>query len=72
MGRRLAASRAIMGLSPEALASRAGLPLARLQAYEAGLRRIPPSDLLRLCDALQVGPAALLDGLDDPPPRATE
>lgn len=51
-----------MGMSLEALAARSGLPLARLRVYEAGLRRVTPSDLLRPCDALQVGPACFLDG----------
>jgi transcriptional regulator with XRE-family HTH domain len=69
MGRRLAAQRLLLGLSQEALAGRTGLPLLRLQAYEAGLRRILPPDLLRLCDALGIGPAHFLDGL---PPRSPE
>lgn len=62
MGRRIAAQRALMGLSAEDLAQHSGLPLARLRAYEAGRRRVTPPDLMRLCDALQVGPACFLDG----------
>ena len=51
------------GLSASGLAKRSGLPLLRLQAYEAGLRRVIPPDLTRLCAALGVGPAAFLAGL---------
>lgn len=66
MGKRIAAQRALLGLSMEALAARSGLPLTRLQAYEAGLRRADPADLFRLCQALEVGPACFLDGIPDP------
>lgn len=66
MGKRIAAQRTLLGLSVEALAERAGLPLLRLQAYEASLRRVVPPDLFRLCDALGVGPACFLDGIPGP------
>ncbi len=66
MGKRIAAQRVLFGLSAEALAERAGLPLTRLQAYEAGLCRVDPVDLFRLCAALEVGPACFLDGIPDP------
>jgi transcriptional regulator with XRE-family HTH domain len=69
MGERIAAQRGLMGLSVEALAKRAGLPLMRVQAYEAGLRRVVAPDLLRLCDALQVGPAYFLAGVPHPHSR---
>ncbi len=50
MGNQIAAQRALLGLSVEALAECAGLPLMRLHAYEGGLCRVGPDDLLRLCD----------------------
>ncbi len=66
MGSRIAAQRAVLGLGVEVLAERAGLPLMRLQAYEAGLRRVTPPDLFQLCQALGVGPACFLDGIPEP------
>lgn len=69
MGKRIAMRRSLRGWSVQTLAARAGLPVMRLQAYEAGLRRIIPPDLIRLCQALDVLPSYFLDGLaacDDP------
>ena len=66
MGARIKARRDLLGLSVAALAKRSGLPLMRLEAYEAGLRRVVPGDLLRLCGALETGPATFLAGVPDP------
>lgn len=70
MGKRIATRRGLHGWSVQALAARSGLPVMRLQAYEAGLRRVIPPDLIRLCQALDVLPSYFLDGLtasgDDP------
>ena len=66
MGARIRARRGLLGLSVEALAKRSGLPLMRLEAYEAGLRRVIPEDLFRLCDALEASPATFLAGVPDP------
>ena len=66
MGARIKARRELMGLSEEALAKRSGLPLMRLQAYEAGLRRVISDDLFRLCKALETSPATFLAGIPDP------
>lgn len=62
MGARIAAQRGLLGLSLEALARRSGLPRMRLEAYEAGLRRVVPGDLLCLCRALDVGPGYFFAG----------
>ena len=35
-------------------------------AYEAGLRRVIPDDLFRLCQALETSPATFLAGIPDP------
>ena len=77
IGERLAARRNLHGWSLETLAQRSGLPVLRLQAYEVGLRRVIASDLLRLCQAVDVLPSHFLDGLamfpdasgDTPPPQ---
>lgn len=60
---RMGAQRRVMGLSMEMLAQRTGLPLMRLQAYEAGRRRVLAPDLVLLCDTLAVGPAYFLADL---------
>ena len=62
IGERLAECRNRHGWSLETLAERSGLPVLRLQAYEAGLRRVIPPDLIRLCQALNVLPSYFLDG----------
>ena len=66
IGARIKAHRELLGLDVETLAKRSGLPLLRLEAYEAGLRRVVPGDLLRLCEALETGPATFLAGVPDP------
>lgn len=72
VGKRIAVRRVMLGLSTEALARRTGLPLMRVQAYEAGRRRVVAPDLVRLCDALTVGPAYFLDGLPSPENEESE
>jgi transcriptional regulator with XRE-family HTH domain len=72
MSQRITAQRALLGVTVEALARRTGLPPMRLEAYEAGLRRVTASDLLRLCDALKVGPACLLGNLAGAGTEASE
>ena len=66
MGERIKARRELMGFTVEVLARRSGLPLMRLQAYEAGDRRVTPGDLLSLCDALGASPSTFLAGIADP------
>lgn len=66
VGKRIAARRQLLGLTLEALAARCGLPLMRLQAYEDGIRRVLPNDLIRLCQALEASPATFLNGIQDP------
>ena len=66
IGARIKAHRELLGLDVETLAKRSGLPLLRLEAYEAGLRRVIPDDLFRLCKALEASPASFLTGIPDP------
>lgn len=66
LGERIAARRNLHGWSLDALAQRSGLPVPRLQAYEAGLQRVVPPDLIHLCQALDVLPSYFLDGLAIP------
>lgn len=66
MGGRIRARRELMGLSAEALAKRSGVPLMRLQAYEAGSRQVIVDDLFRLCRTLEASPATFLRGIPDP------
>ena len=71
-GKRITARRITMGLSVEALAKRSGLTPLRLQAYEAGTRRLIPDDLFRICNALGTGPAYFYEGAPSPDGSADE
>lgn len=62
VGGRIAARRRSAGMSVEDLAARAGVPPARLHAYEAGEQRLTADHLLALCDALGVGPSYFFEG----------
>lgn len=66
VGMCIATRRDLLGLTREALATRSGLPLMRLQAYEAGIRRVTPGDLIRLCQVLGASPATFLSGIPEP------
>jgi ribosome-binding protein aMBF1 (putative translation factor) len=57
VGHRIAARRQASGWSIKTLAARAGLPVPRLHAYEAGERRVVASDLLSLSEAFEVLPS---------------
>ena len=57
VGHRIASRRRRTGWSIETLAARTGLPVMRLQAYEAGQRRVVAPDLLSLSGAFDVPPS---------------
>ena len=66
IGARIKARRELLGLDVGTLAKRSGVPRMRLEAYEAGQRRVIPDDLFRLCKALETSPAFFLTGIPDP------
>jgi transcriptional regulator with XRE-family HTH domain len=56
LGRGLIQARELRGLSPDQLAARSGVPLARLLDYEAGRKVIRLEPLGRLLAALDISP----------------
>jgi len=70
IGIRLATLRRKAGLTRERLARAASLTRARLEAMEVG-SRISAVEMFQLCQALNVGPADLLDVPMDPSIKLT-
>lgn len=56
LGQRLTAARELRNLSPDQLAARSGVPLARLLDYEAGRKVIRLEPLGRLLEVLEISP----------------
>lgn len=52
------------GLSQETLAADAGLSRTQTSALERAIREPKLSTILKLCDALEITPGQLLDGLE--------
>jgi transcriptional regulator with XRE-family HTH domain len=62
-GKRLRALREEAGMSQTALAERAGITFQQVQKYENGANRVSISRLIQFCEALDVPPSQVLDGL---------
>ena len=62
-GENVRAVRHAKGWTQEDLAARSGLAVVQVSRVERGAREIRLTTLLRLIQALDVAPAALLDGL---------
>jgi transcriptional regulator with XRE-family HTH domain len=63
VGTRLRALREEAGMSQTALAERAGITFQQVQKYENGANRVSISRLIQFCEALDVPPSQVLDGL---------
>ena len=66
IGRRVRVARARAKLTQELLARKAGLTRGSITNIESGAQAPPPYRLVRLASALQVEPADLLPGLEEP------
>ena len=62
-GKRLRALREEAGMSQSALAERAGITFQQVQKYENGVNRVSIGRLIQFCEALDVPPSQVLDGL---------
>lgn len=62
-GQRVRARRSELGLSQEELASRADLHRTYISSLEQGRRNVAIHNIVRLAEALEVDPAALVEGL---------
>ncbi|HVU60608.1 MAG TPA: helix-turn-helix transcriptional regulator [Mycobacteriales bacterium] len=65
-GNRVRARRNELGLSQEGLADRAGLHWTFVGQVERGRRNLSLHNLLKLAEALQTDPGALVRGLEPP------
>ena len=63
VGTRLRALREEAGMSQTALGERSGITFQQVQKYENGLNRVSISRLIQFCEALDVPPSQVLDGL---------
>ncbi len=64
LGAMAAAGREDSGLTPKQLAAKAGISLSDLKHYELGAARIPPSDLLKIAEALDTPISYFFSAID--------
>ncbi len=69
LGRTLRRLRESGGMTQAALGDRLGVTFQQVQKYERGVNRISASTLIKAAQALEVPPAALLDGQNEPSER---
>ncbi len=63
LGRRIRDRRQVLGLSQEEMASRCGLHRTYYGSVERGERNIALQNIVRIADALDLDPSALVGGL---------
>lgn len=72
LGRRIAACRTAAGVRLADAADRVGVSLQIFQRYETGEVGLTVGRFLRICEALEVPAARLLEGIADPPPPGSD
>jgi transcriptional regulator with XRE-family HTH domain len=65
-GRRVRRQRDVLGLTQEEIAERSGLHVSYVAQVERGERNLSLTNILRVADALDLDPCALVAGLKPP------
>jgi transcriptional regulator with XRE-family HTH domain len=66
-GQRVRRQRDVLGLTQEEIAERSGLHVSYVAQAERGERNLSLTNILRVADALDLDPCALVAGLKPPP-----